>query len=155
MNTLRGSHLIKASIELAKEIYADKTRPNGEKWIEHARRVADRALILGWPDFIIAACWLHDAFEINPIDFDAVLNKINSFNNRVGFFVDKCAFKQWEHWSDYINRISASPETRGIKWLEFLDELSECPSNDRIQVLLEALPKVTPEYFLEGNHLQK
>lgn len=144
---LSDAFLYQRCIKLAQEIYKDKHRPNGERWIEHPKRMVDRALLLDWPDYVIGAIWLHDAFQVDPISFSDILDQIKEFNPRVAFFVDKCAFKQWEHWSDFVNRCSASPETKGIKWLEFLDELSDNPDVETRNRLLEALPKLIPDYF--------
>ena len=96
MTELHETELYKKCITLAYEVYKGHNRITGEKWIEHPKRIANKALLLNWPDFIVGACWLHDAFEVNPIDFDSVLEEIKLFNPKVAFFVDKCSIKQWE-----------------------------------------------------------
>lgn len=149
MGELRDASLYKECIEIATEVYKNKFRNTGEKWIEQPRRMAQKAILLGWPDYVVATCWLHDAYEANPIDFDGVVEKVKLFSKKTAFFLEKCPYRQWESWGDYINRISASPEMRGVKWLEFLDELSFCDNKETIQKMLESLERLIPEYFIE------
>jgi hypothetical protein len=113
--------MLNESISLSYKLYGDdKERTN------HIRRVAERALQLGWEEEVIAASYLHEALQLHYDEYYETLQLIKDIDENVAKIVDKVTKKDKETWNQYYYRISVVPEASKVVWLDMIETLVGC-----------------------------
>jgi hypothetical protein len=92
--------------------------------MNHARRMGERALQLGWEEEVIAACYLHESLQIHYDEYYETLQTIKDLDENVAKIIDKVTKKKNETWGQYYYRIYLVQEAAKVVWLDMLDTLA-------------------------------
>lgn len=134
--------MLEKSIILARKYYKDLMRRDKEPVFNHAKRIAERAMISDYDERIISICYLHDILPLNLDIYHDVYEDIASIDKRLADVCDKFAIRKHESFESYFYRIFMCPEAKIVKMLEILDELPDTTGEEK-KVFLDALARLS------------
>jgi len=132
--------MLKTVLSLSSYYLDNLKKENGEPVINHARRVAQNALLLGWEEEVIAACYLHEVLTYHYDSYYEVLQEIKAIDENVAKIVDKVTKKEKETWGQYYYRIIIVPEAAKVVWLDMIDSLTYA-KREEFDRIYEQLPR--------------
>lgn len=104
----------------------------GDPYVNHAQRVAERVTAAGGSDVQIAAAWLHDVLE----DTDWTANDLRAYGitDPIIRIVEGVSRKTIDgrkelYHASFITRCAADPELRLVKRCDVEENLSRLPGN--------------------------
>ncbi len=118
-------------------------------YLFHAQTIARQAMLNGWPDFLIAACWLHGIRYFNEQDAIAFVKGINEFSEETASVLKTITRKDNEEDFKYYKRISESPYARAVLWLDMLGLLMFERDHDMAQNRLRQLIPMYPSDIMK------
>jgi len=123
----------KTAKEYATAAHEGQTRLNGEPYINHPQRVADRAKQHG-PEYAEAA-WLHDVVEDTEATLDDLIRA--GFSRSVVDAVEALTKRDGEDYGDFVIRCSQNPIAKVVK---------SCDVKDNLRNVEQYKPKLKPRY---------
>ncbi len=130
--------MINQAVYLAHKLYEDKAV------IEHCRRAADRAILAGCDEKVVAGCYLHEVLTYNYTNYYDIVLQIKEIDENLAKIVEKCTKKN-ESWKEFYYRVSLVPEVAIIMWFCMTDAIIDTNYDDfkRISSNLERIYKKT------------
>lgn len=116
------SQLVQVAEEIARRAHEGQVDKAGEPYIEHPRRVAERASVLAGPDLreaAAAAAWLHDVVEDTTLTLDDLA--VAGIPRRVLDAVDLVTKIDGQSAEQYFSRIRENPLARVVKLADLID----------------------------------
>lgn len=129
--------MITQSIELASKYLKDR-HSEGKSYepiINHSKRMAERAVLLGYDEIIIASCYLHDVLSLNVEEYHEIALEIKKIDPDLARIADKFYRREDETWLQYYYRISYVPEASKVLWLCLTDKLVDVKAKDLAEIL--------------------
>ena len=111
--------LVERAEEIATRAHQGQTRWNGDPYITHPQRVADKAIMLG-PSYV-ATAWLHDVIE----DTDVTLLDLAVLPYNIVKAVEVLTKPPTMEYSQYIERVSENKLASKIKILDLRDNMKD------------------------------
>ncbi len=106
--------LVEKAKKLAVSAHADLTYgPDDRPYTWHLEKVAGLATRLGYPEEVIAACWLHDIVEDTEVDLDG----LSDFPRPVRDAVEAVTFDK-KHDEDKLNKAKRTPLSHVVKYCD-------------------------------------
>ena len=118
--------LVQKAEAYATEKHSGQVRKFGNMpYIEHLRRIAAKLATLTYPDFVVAAAWLHDVVEDTGTDFHDL--EVAGFPQDVVKTVFTLTRGPSESYALYIKRIKSEGSfyAQAIKKLDLEDNMSD------------------------------
>lgn len=116
------SQLVQVAEEIARRAHEGQVDKAGAPYIEHPRRVAERASILAGPDLreaAAAAAWLHDVVEDTPLTLEELA--VAGIPARVLEAVELVTKVDGQAPEQYFARIRENPVARAVKLADLID----------------------------------
>lgn len=114
--------LERAAEEIARRAHAGQVDKAGSPYIEHPRRVAERAAVLAGPRLrasAVATAWLHDVVEDTPVGLEDLA--ADGIPTEVLTAVELVTKKVGEPVETYFARIRQNPLARVVKMADLID----------------------------------
>lgn len=108
--------------------------------MDHARRLATKALDYGWSPEIVAACYAHAVLEQNYDLYYEILNELKAIDENVATIVEKVTKRANETWGQYYYRVTIVPEATKVLWLDMIDSLYHA-NKEEFDRIYEQLPR--------------
>lgn len=111
-----------AAERLARRSHAGQVDKSGNDYIEHPRRVSERARIIAPADLredATSAAWLHDVVEDTPLSLGDLREA--GFSEAVVGAVDRLTKKDGLAVEDYFEAIRRDPVARVVKTADLID----------------------------------
>jgi len=148
---LHNALLLQKVIKLTRDIFTGVPLLHFN-YITHAQTIAGQAMRNNWPDFIIAACWLHGVRYLEKQDVEILIEQIKEFSPETAGVLETLSKKENESEQQYYTRISQSPFARSVLWLDTLDRLTFEGNHETIQNMLLWLPPLYPSDIILKYH---
>ena len=146
--------LIKKAFYYAQEAHGDQLRVNGEEWMQHPLKTADRLADCELSDRLIAAALLHDIVEDTPITIQKVQKSFGREVARLVNGVTKVSAVQYQGAKKFLEKLqrlfilmAADPQVILIKLadrLHNLQTLDVLPREQRKRIAQESLEVFAP-----------
>lgn len=127
------------AVGLSSDIYADN-----KDLYNRARSMATKAMDFEWPDLVLAACYLHGIYEINPLDYEGCLEKAAEIDTNLAKIIDKFVKKDGESYSSWSRRLSMSPYGKPVGYLYLIEKLSEERDPKMVEEMANNIPRLFP-----------